>query len=146
MRFCECLFRETHTFSRTPQITTVFSDWGVDLQRRMIATRAIPGADSADAANPLISGATSGMSERTFARLERSSGVRPHRVTSTNMVSSTHSSFLLARSFMANQTSHTAVRFATYRSSGSRVRLPTRMTRLKLAIIHLSFDVKGTLI
>ena len=47
----------------------------LDLQRRMTVLRAMSRANPADPANPLISGATSGMSERTFARLERFSGL-----------------------------------------------------------------------
>ncbi len=41
----------------------------------MPALRAMPRANPTDPANPLISGATASMSERTYAHLERFSGL-----------------------------------------------------------------------
>ena len=64
-----------NSYSWESENTTVFSDWSVDPQRRMMATRAMPRANPTDSANSLISGATSDMSERTFADLEQSSGL-----------------------------------------------------------------------
>jgi len=44
-------------------------------QRRMPALRAMPRANPTDPANPLIPDTTGSMSERTFAHLERFSGL-----------------------------------------------------------------------
>jgi len=59
------------------------------------------------------------------------SAVRPQSVTSTNVVSSTHSpAAVFRRSLTASVMSVTAVPLAIYRSSGSRVTLPIRITLL----------------
>ena len=47
----------------------------IRFQRRMPALRAMPRANPTGLGNPLISGATGSMSERTFAHLERFSGL-----------------------------------------------------------------------
>ena len=47
----------------------------IRFQRRMPAFRAMPRANLTDPPNPLISGATGSMPERTFAHLEQSSGL-----------------------------------------------------------------------
>ena len=59
------------------------------------------------------------------------SAVRPHRVTSTKVVSSTHSpAWFFRRSLTAKPTSHTAVSLGVYRNSIFVVMLPIRITRL----------------
>jgi len=52
----------------------------------MPALRAIPRANPTGLGNPLISGATGSMPERTFAHLERFSGLDLQRAVAANVV------------------------------------------------------------
>ena len=85
------VYRETVTKSLSPTFAgrvrkppyfgTLVS---IRLQRRTPALRAMPRANPTDTAKPLIFGATGSMSERTFAHLERFSGVYLQRPVAVN--------------------------------------------------------------
>ena len=72
---------EMRRVGKGPYFGTLVS---IRLQRRMPALRAMSRANPTDSANPLISGATGSMSERTFAHLERFSGLDLQRSVAAN--------------------------------------------------------------
>ena len=74
LRFLGCVIKP-------PYFGTLIS---IRFQRRMPALRAMPSANPTDPANPLVSGATGSMPERTFAHLERFSGLDLQRAVAAN--------------------------------------------------------------
>jgi hypothetical protein len=80
-RLCHQLIGIAGRVRKPPYFGTLVS---IRLQRCIPVLRAMPRANPTDPANPLISGATGSMSERTFRHLERFSGLNLHGSVAAN--------------------------------------------------------------